>query len=67
MSGALLEPASNWILVSVPTFPDTIRTTDGQAEVSKSIVIDEIKRVSSKFPGLHKLCCAKNPEVKNRA
>ncbi|POS83397.1 hypothetical protein EPUL_005622 [Erysiphe pulchra] len=66
MSGASLEPAPNWVPVLVPTVPKTIVTTDGQVEVSKSMLIDEIERVSSKRPALVKLYGTTNPEAPHR-
>ncbi|POS82000.1 hypothetical protein EPUL_006565 [Erysiphe pulchra] len=66
MSGASLEPASNWISVLMPTVPKTIVTIDGHVEVSKSMLMNEIERVSSKRPALVKLYGTKNPEAPHR-
>ncbi|POS86198.1 hypothetical protein EPUL_004445 [Erysiphe pulchra] len=66
MSGASLEHASNWISVLVPTVPKTIVTIDGQVEVTKSILTNEIERVSSKLPALVKLYGFTNPEAPHR-
>ncbi|POS87151.1 hypothetical protein EPUL_001256 [Erysiphe pulchra] len=66
MSGASLEPASNWISVLVPTVPKIIVTIDGQVEVSKSMLMNEVEPVSSKRPALVKLYGTTNPEAPHR-
>ncbi|KHJ30221.1 putative eka-like protein [Erysiphe necator] len=66
MSGASLEPGPYWISVLVPTVPKTIITVDGQVEISKLMLMNEIERVSSKRPALVKLYGTANPEAPHR-
>ncbi|POS86973.1 hypothetical protein EPUL_001113, partial [Erysiphe pulchra] len=47
MSGAKLEPATNWVSVILPTVPTHILTFQGKIEVIKIMLADEIERVSS--------------------
>ncbi|KAI1005068.1 hypothetical protein K3495_g3158 [Podosphaera aphanis] len=66
LSGAKLEEASNWISVIVPTVPLTIRTEQGEIEVSKSMLTDEIERVSSIRPAHVKFYGANKAEAPHR-
>ncbi|POS82170.1 hypothetical protein EPUL_006644, partial [Erysiphe pulchra] len=50
LSGAKLEPATNWISVLAPTVPAFIQMENGQAEVNKTKLSDEIERVCSERP-----------------
>ncbi|POS81933.1 hypothetical protein EPUL_005573, partial [Erysiphe pulchra] len=52
LSGAKLEPATNWIPVMIPTVPASIRKVQGEIEVSDSMLIDEVERMAyfSKAP-----------------
>ncbi|KHJ32702.1 putative eka-like protein [Erysiphe necator] len=47
LTGAKIEPATNWTPVIVPTVPATIRKEQGEVEVSKCMLTDEIERVCS--------------------
>lgn len=47
LSGAKLEPATNWIPVIIPTVPSSIREMQGEIEASSSVIIDEVDRVCS--------------------
>ncbi|POS84006.1 hypothetical protein EPUL_004462 [Erysiphe pulchra] len=55
LSGAKLESATNWTPVIVPTLPATIRKEQGEVEVSKSMLTDEIERVCHIRPAHVKL------------
>ncbi|KAI1006357.1 hypothetical protein K3495_g1863 [Podosphaera aphanis] len=47
LSGAKLEPAANWTQLLVPTVPKFIVTLNRQIEITKSMLADEIERVTS--------------------
>ncbi|KHJ33952.1 putative eka-like protein [Erysiphe necator] len=66
MSGAKLEPATNWVSVIVPTVPTYIRTLLGKIEVNKIMLADEIERVSSVRPSFLKLYGHNNPAAPHR-
>ncbi|POS88324.1 hypothetical protein EPUL_000737 [Erysiphe pulchra] len=66
MSGTKLEPATNWVSVIVPTVPASIRTLQGKVEVNKSMLADEIERVSSVRPSFVKLHGHNNPAATHR-
>lgn len=55
LSGAKLESATYWIPVILPTVPSFIRKVQGQIEVSSSMLIEEVERVSSIRPDHVKL------------
>ncbi|KHJ34720.1 putative eka-like protein [Erysiphe necator] len=44
LSGAKLEPATNWIPMIIPTVPKYIRKIQGEIEVGSSMLIDEVER-----------------------
>ncbi|KHJ33588.1 putative eka-like protein [Erysiphe necator] len=50
-----LESATNWTPVIIPTVPKTICTTEGRLEVTKSILGDEVERVTRTRPRALKL------------
>ncbi|KAI0992433.1 hypothetical protein K3495_g15752, partial [Podosphaera aphanis] len=50
LSGAKLEPAANWTPLLVPTVPKFIVTLKGRIEITKSMLADEIERVTSIRP-----------------
>ncbi|POS86573.1 hypothetical protein EPUL_001469 [Erysiphe pulchra] len=64
--GAKLEAATNWIPVIVPAMPSTIRKEQGEVVVSKSMLIDEIKRVCSIRPAHVKLYGGNKAEAPHR-
>ena len=66
MSGATLETASNWTPILVPTVPRSIRTVEGHIEITKSMLVDEIERVSSKRPAFVKLYGTPKPDAPHR-
>ncbi|KHJ34622.1 putative eka-like protein [Erysiphe necator] len=66
ISGATLETASNWTPILVPTIPRSIWTVEGHIEITKSILADEIKRVSSKRPAFVKLYGTSKPDAPHR-
>lgn len=66
MSGAKLEPASNWVPVIVPTVPTYIRILQGKNEVNKIMLADDIERMSSVRPSFLKLYSHNNPAVPHR-
>lgn len=43
LSGAKLESATNWTPVTIPTVPETIRKEQGEVEVRKCMLTDEIE------------------------
>ncbi|KHJ33839.1 putative eka-like protein [Erysiphe necator] len=55
LSGAKLEPASNWIPILILTIPSTIRLEQGQIDVNNTLLADEIERVCSVRPAHLKL------------
>ncbi|KHJ33499.1 putative eka-like protein [Erysiphe necator] len=55
LSGAKLEPATDWTPVIVPTVPANIRKEHGEVEVNKSMLIEEIERVCHTRPAHVKL------------
>ncbi|KHJ35025.1 putative eka-like protein [Erysiphe necator] len=66
MSGATLEAASNWTPILVPTVPRSITMLKGQVEVTKSMLADEIERVSTIRPAFVKPYGASNPDAPHR-
>ncbi|POS83693.1 hypothetical protein EPUL_005062, partial [Erysiphe pulchra] len=66
MSGTTLETASNWTPILVPTVPRSIRTVEGHVEIKKSMLTDEIERVSSKRPTFVKFYGNPKPEAPHR-
>ncbi|KAI1006775.1 hypothetical protein K3495_g1438 [Podosphaera aphanis] len=50
LSGAKLEHAANWTPLLVPTVPKFIVTLKGRIEITKSMLADEIERVTSIHP-----------------
>ncbi|POS82614.1 hypothetical protein EPUL_004433, partial [Erysiphe pulchra] len=66
LSGAKLEPATNWVPVIIPTVPSFICKLQGKIEVSKEMLADEIERVCSIRPALLKLYGRNNPEAPHR-
>ncbi|KHJ30751.1 putative eka-like protein [Erysiphe necator] len=67
LSGAKLEPATNLILVIVPTVPATIRKEQGEVKVRKCMLTNEIERVCSIHPAHLKLYGGNKPGVPHRA
>ncbi|KHJ36364.1 putative eka-like protein [Erysiphe necator] len=47
LSGAKLEPATNWFPVIIPTVQSSIRKVQGQVEINHTILTDEVERVCS--------------------
>ncbi|KHJ35116.1 putative eka-like protein [Erysiphe necator] len=66
MSGATLEAASNWTPLLVPTVPRSITMLEGQVEVTKSMLADEIERVSTIRPTFVKPYGVSNPDAPHR-
>ncbi|POS86016.1 hypothetical protein EPUL_001592 [Erysiphe pulchra] len=66
LSGAKLEPATNWVPILVSTVPATIPMEQGKVEISKSMLSDEIERVCSIRPSHLKLYGRNNPKASHR-
>ncbi|KHJ31097.1 putative eka-like protein [Erysiphe necator] len=66
LSGAKLEPATNCVSVLVPTVTAFIQMEEGQVEVSKSMLSDEIERVCSVRPAYIKLFGQNNSKAPHR-
>ncbi|POS82724.1 hypothetical protein EPUL_006204 [Erysiphe pulchra] len=66
MSGAKLEPATNWVSILVPTVPAYIHMEKGQVEITKSMLSDEIELVCSMRPAHLKLFGQNNPDAPHR-
>lgn len=66
LSGAKLEPATNWASVLIPTVPSSIRKEHGEVEISSSLLSDEIERVCSMRPVYVKLYGRNKPEAPHR-
>ncbi|KHJ30362.1 putative eka-like protein [Erysiphe necator] len=66
LSGAKLEPATNWVTVLIPTVPYKIRKQQGEVEISSSLLSDEIERVCSVRPAHVKLYGGNKPEAPHR-
>ncbi|KHJ30625.1 putative eka-like protein [Erysiphe necator] len=66
LTGAKLEPATNWIPILVPTVPAFIQMEQGKVEVNKNMLSDEIERVCSVRPVHVKLYGRNNPEAPHR-
>lgn len=63
LSGATLEPATNWVGLPVPTVPRVIYTLKERLEVTGALLADEIERVSSIRPAAVKPYGMNNPEA----
>ncbi|KHJ35651.1 putative eka-like protein [Erysiphe necator] len=66
LSGTILELATNWIPMIIPTVPTSIRKVRGEIEVSNSILINEVERVYSIRPGHVKLHGGNKAEAPDR-
>ncbi|KHJ34843.1 putative eka-like protein [Erysiphe necator] len=66
LTGAKLEPATNWVPILVPTVPATIFMEHGKVEITKSMLSDEIERVCSIRPSHLKLYGRNKPEAPHR-
>ncbi|POS84326.1 hypothetical protein EPUL_004202, partial [Erysiphe pulchra] len=66
LSGVKFEPATNWVSILIPTVPSTIRMEQGQLEVEKSMLADEIERVCSVRPAHLKLYGRNNTDAPYR-
>ncbi|KHJ34048.1 putative eka-like protein [Erysiphe necator] len=66
LSGAKLEPATNWIPVIIPTVPSSIRKVQGQVEINHLMLTDEVKRVCSMRPAYVKLYGRNKSETPHR-
>ncbi|KHJ34215.1 putative eka-like protein [Erysiphe necator] len=68
LSGAKLEPATNWTSVIVPTVPATIRKEQGEVEVevNKCMLTEEIERVCQIRPAHVKLYGGIKPGAPHR-
>ncbi|KHJ35558.1 putative eka-like protein [Erysiphe necator] len=55
LSGAKLEPATNWAPILISTVPSKIRLEQGQVDVDNTMLADEIERVCSVRPAHLKL------------
>lgn len=66
LSGAKLEPATQWQPVLLPTVPTSINTLQGRVEVTKSMLIDEIERVTSVRPEAVKFYGNQKPDAPHR-
>ncbi|KHJ35092.1 putative eka-like protein [Erysiphe necator] len=65
-TGAKIEPASNWIPLLVPTVPKYISTLEGQIEVNKEMLANEIERVTSIRPTSVRLYGSSNQAAPHR-
>lgn len=66
LSGAKLEPATNWVSVLIPTVPSSICKEQGEVEISSSLLSDEIERVCSMRPAHVKLYGRNKAEAPHR-
>ena len=66
LSGAKIEPATNWVPIIIPTVPSHIRTLEGIKEVTNSMLADETERVSTVRPSHLKLYGYNNPATPHR-
>ncbi|KHJ33394.1 putative eka-like protein [Erysiphe necator] len=66
LTGAKLEPATNWVSVLIPTVPSKIRKQHGEVEINSSLLSDEIERVCSVRPAHVKLYGRNKPEAPHR-
>ncbi|KHJ36373.1 putative eka-like protein [Erysiphe necator] len=66
LSGAKLEPATQWIPLLIPTVPKSINTLQGHKEISELMLADEIERVSLVRPQAVKLYGYQKPDVPHR-
>ncbi|KHJ30373.1 putative eka-like protein [Erysiphe necator] len=66
LTGAKLEPATNWVSVLIPTVPSKIRKQHGEVEINSSLLSDEIKRVCSVRPTHVKLYVHNKSEAPHR-
>ncbi|KHJ30755.1 putative eka-like protein [Erysiphe necator] len=66
LSGAKLEPATNWIPVIIPTVPSSIRKVQGQVEINHLMLTDEVERVCSMRPAYVKLYGRNKSEAPHR-
>ncbi|KHJ30476.1 putative eka-like protein [Erysiphe necator] len=66
LSGAKLEPATNWVSVLIPTVPYKIRKQQGEVEISSSLLSDKIERLCSVRPAHVKLYGGNKPEAPHR-
>ncbi|KHJ35632.1 putative eka-like protein [Erysiphe necator] len=66
LSGAKLEPATQWTPLLIPTVPKTKNTLQGRKEISKLMLADEIERVWSVRPEAVKLYAYQKPDAPHR-
>ncbi|KHJ34198.1 putative eka-like protein [Erysiphe necator] len=66
LSGAKLEPATQWTPLLIPTVLKTINTLQGRKEISELMLADEIERVSSVRPEAVKLYGYQKPDAPHR-
>ncbi|KHJ33976.1 putative eka-like protein [Erysiphe necator] len=66
MTGAKLEQATNWTPVIIPTVPTSIRKEHGKAQVSSSMLTEEVERVCSIRPTHVKLYGRNKTEAPHR-
>ncbi|KHJ34645.1 putative eka-like protein [Erysiphe necator] len=66
LTGAKLEPATNWVSVLIPTVPSKIRKQHDEVEINSSLLSDEIERVCSVRPAHVKLYGRNKPEAPHR-
>ena len=66
LSGAKLEPATNWIPIIIPTVPAAIRTLEGRVEVNEPMLSVEIKGITNMRPSAVKLFGQNNPSTPHR-
>lgn len=66
MTWAKLETVTNWVSVLIQTVPAFIRKGQGEVEVSKSMLADEVERIWSVRPAHLKLYWGKKAEVPHR-
>ncbi|KHJ33554.1 putative eka-like protein [Erysiphe necator] len=66
LSGAKLEPATQWTPLLIPTVPKIINSLKGRKEISKLMLADEIERVSSLRPEAVKVNGCQKPDAPHR-
>lgn len=66
LTRAKLDQAINWTPIIIPTVPSSIRKVQGEVEVSRSMLTDEIERVCSIRPAHVKLYWRNKVEASHR-
>ena len=66
LTGAKIEPATNWEPLIIPTVPSSIRTLGGLMEVTETMLSNEIERVTKVKPASLKLYGHNNSNAPHR-